>query len=463
MSTFSSLLASANSMQYTGLTSTQTSSGLPSSTLHRTLDELANNEAYNAEQNMDSAPLQREANQLLAKFFDPQAFETSVMDLEFSRTSSSAPYNGISASIGSGVQGDDLKSYLRNHHDKIVGTAVSDTQAKTLKDATELMQKRRVEDWSEEKMRLLHDLAGRRSGKWMPTNNPSSSSVNSTQMQHQAIGNGNSFSNSFEYSNNSNYSMISNNNPNISHLSNNPSTTPLTTTSNDPSSFYTQNNTNASLDNALLNAGGLFSPPHKSSSSVSFISPLGSMATLNTTTKTNKAGQHTFTPNNEAWGGGSQLTESARRHANMVARINQSRYTGTPLIPTSTQPNWQTPSAPGAMDPGSADPASSEFAAMTSLLVPPNTHTSNSTTLTAYPSAYNLLSYMLSNKSDGDLQHKCSQRAMGSLECLGEQYKVHVKRRVRQAALSGRNVEGKGQGTGIVQDIEAFVKLEGDG
>ena len=105
--------------------------------------------------------------------------------------------------------------------------------------------------------------------------------------------------------------MISINNPNISHLSNNPSSNPPTTTSNDPSSFYTQNNTNTSLDNALLNAGGLFSPPHKASSSVSFISPLGSMAALNTTTKASKAGQ-AFTPNNEAWGGGSQLTESAR-------------------------------------------------------------------------------------------------------------------------------------------------------
>ena len=106
-----------------------------------------------------------------------------------------------------------------------------------------------------------------------------------------------------------------------------------------------------------------------------------------------------------------------------------------------------------------------EFASLTESLVPNNAIVGNSTTLTAYPSAYRLLSHTLANKSDGDLEHKCSQRALGALECLGGQYRVHVKRRVRQAALSGRDVDdgGKAMGSGIVQDIAAFVKLEGDG
>ena len=183
-----------------------------------------------------------------------------------------------------------------------------------------------------EKMRLLHDLAGRRSGKWMPTN---------ASKNPPALGNSTSFSTSFTadpatsgfgYSNNNNNNNNSNNNnsSNYSIMSTNTNISQLTPgTANpnpnpsDPSSFYTQNNTNGSLDNALLNAGGLFSPNPKSSSSVSFISPLGAMAALNATGTAGN--QQAFTPNNEAWGGGSTLTEAARRHANMVARINQVR------------------------------------------------------------------------------------------------------------------------------------------
>jgi hypothetical protein len=138
MSSFSSLLASANEMQYSG--------GLDSNehvTLHRTLDELGSIHPTQDSQDMStSTPHQREANQLLAKFFDPQAFEASVMDLEFSRTNN-APYTQEGqAMLG---KGDDLYSYLRHHHDTIVQTAITDTQATTLRHATTLMQKRRVE------------------------------------------------------------------------------------------------------------------------------------------------------------------------------------------------------------------------------------------------------------------------------------------------------------------------------
>jgi len=59
----------------------------------------------------------------------------------------------------------------------IVSTALSDTQSATLSHATTLMQKRRVEDWSNEKMRLLHDLAGRRSGKVRAENGATAKAV----------------------------------------------------------------------------------------------------------------------------------------------------------------------------------------------------------------------------------------------------------------------------------------------
>jgi hypothetical protein len=130
-------------MQYSG--------GLNSSdhvTLHRTLDELGSVHPPQDTQDMaSSTPHQREANQLLAKFFDPQAFEASVMDLEFSRTASAPHYDhaGGQRSHARGGKGDDLYGYLRQHHENIVQEAIADTQATTLRHATTLMQKRRVE------------------------------------------------------------------------------------------------------------------------------------------------------------------------------------------------------------------------------------------------------------------------------------------------------------------------------
>ena len=89
---------------------------------------------------------------------------------------------------------------------------------------------------------------------------------------------------------------------------------------------------------------------------------------------------------------------------------------------------------------------------------------SHNSQLTAYPAAFRLLSSMLADKSDGDREHKVSQRALGALTHLGEQYRTHITRRVRQAALSGRSVDetSVGQVSGLVADICAFVKLDAE-
>jgi len=169
MSSFSSLLASANEMRGDN----------GSSTLNRTLDEL-NNTSYegpSVDYSHSNPGTDRAAHQLLARSaFDSQAFEASVMDLEFN-TRTNNNNKGLWNQNNQQVQGDDLYSYLRHHHDMIVSTALSDTQSATLSHATTLMQKRRVEDWSNEKMRLLHDLAGRRSGKVRAENGATAKAV----------------------------------------------------------------------------------------------------------------------------------------------------------------------------------------------------------------------------------------------------------------------------------------------
>ena len=164
--------------------------------------------------------------------------------------------------------------------------------------------------------------------QWMPTNS-NKNTIESIAGGNNTSGFAQEQSNAMGYSiGGVNQSMTSFNGSSSQVSGYNPSS--LHNSTNNDATFYSHNNTNASLDNALLNAGGLLSPPHKSSSSVSFISPLGAMAALNSTTSAGGAAQQApaFMPNKEAWGGASILTESARRHANMVARINNSRYTG---------------------------------------------------------------------------------------------------------------------------------------
>ena len=232
----------------------------------------------------------------------------------------------------------------------IVSTAISDTQSAAYKHASSLMHRRRLEDWCEEKTRLLHDLAGRRTGKWMPTNAKRQDKAGSVSLSMDVIsGNGNSSSN-----HNSSYSKNSILNPNPNpHPNPNPNPNPDTT-------FYTHGNASLSLDNAILNNGGLFSPPPKSSSaSISFISPLNAMVNLNGTGGT-PSHATPIVSSAEAWGGVSTLTESARRHAGLVARLNHSRATGESLS-VSNSAAAAAASSKARNDAATIDPASNEF------------------------------------------------------------------------------------------------------
>ena len=243
-------------------------------------------------------------------------------------------------------------------------------------------------------MRLLHDLAGRRSGKWAPSSAPD---THRPSVSYAQLNNTSAMNNaSLDYSN-----------PNL--LTNTP---------------YPADPANAA-NNSLINNGGMFSPaPNNQSQSVSFASPLNAM--------TNLANTPGATPNAPSQFPATTLTESARLHVSLVSHVHRSN----------------------------AKPPAVEFAILTESLAPKNALSSTSSAALAYPACYRLLATMLENRgSGGDV---VEQRALGALTHLGNQYKEHITRKVRQAALAGTShlASNNGESSGIVQDIGAFVELE---
>ena len=87
----------------------------------------------------------------------------------------------------------DLRTYLLHHHDMIVETLGKDTRTETSRRATEAVRRRQADDWKAEKLRLLRDLAGRRTKGWNPAMTAATSSSATrtrTNDRNGAFGNG---------------------------------------------------------------------------------------------------------------------------------------------------------------------------------------------------------------------------------------------------------------------------------
>jgi len=137
--------------------------------VNRTLSELSRVAASGGAGNPSSGSqdVSQGVMLLASRNFDVAGLGADVMDL-----ASDMATQGAAAQAFTPLGETHLHEYLAHHHQMIVSTVVADTQRATLNHAGEAIKRRQREDWDNDKMRLLHDLAGRRTGKWMPAQAP---------------------------------------------------------------------------------------------------------------------------------------------------------------------------------------------------------------------------------------------------------------------------------------------------
>ena len=182
-----------------------------------------------------------------------------------------------------------------------------------------------------------------------------------------------------------------------------------------------------------------------------------SMIIGSTLSSSNNAISNSSTSIAAAYGAGSQLSESARRHATIVATHNSNLHASNVRSMQSTGNNPATLDLLNDMhklayslNSSSANPENTAYLNSIKLLQSVYQHESGGTT-------------SHHNKSTSSYDTIVKSRAEGTLSYLCHQFRSHLMDRVRTAALSGHTFQSASKSpnlSGFAKDVLSFVELE---